>query len=365
MLEERQILFGLHEIEGVGWITIDKIMKHFKDLHTLMKVSTTELNHCLQDSRRAQIIKQKLTVDYILRRWEEYERLNIHVMTFLDEEYPILLGKIANPPWILYCLGKLDYLYKPTIAVVGTRNPTSYGKRTAEALSQELSKNGCCVVSGMARGIDSNAHHGALKETGSTIAVLGTGINVIYPPEHKLLYEEISRRGLIVSEYPLDTKGMPGLFPLRNRIINGLSLGVVVVEAAKGSGSLITTAHATKESRDVFAVPGPISSPKSKGPIDLLKDGAKIVTTADDILVEYKHMLTLIHNKPVNAAITGVKLTEDEQKILDFLSFEPLLFDHILELSEFTFGHLHSLLLSLLLKNKIEQCSGSKYVRVY
>lgn len=216
----------------------------------------------------------------------------------------------------------------------------------------------------MARGIDSSAHQGALKSEGSTIAVLGTGIDVVYPREHIGLYQEISRKGLVISEYPIGTKSHPGLFPIRNRIIAGLCLGTVVVEAADKSGSLITADLAVEESRDVFAVPGPITSPKSQGSHALLKQGAKIVTEVNDIIEEYHHKISL---KPLTQKISNsvdLILNEDEQKILNILSFEVMKIDEILERSKFPFGHLHSVLLSLLLKNKIEQLPGTGYIRL-
>jgi DNA processing protein len=273
------------------------------------------------------------------------------------------LKQTSQPPWVLYYKGNLQLLQRPSIAIVGTRVPTVYGKNTAEQFARTLARAGLCVVSGMARGIDSMAHKGALNEKGGTIAVLGCGVDIIYPLENNILYYEIARKGLILSEFPFGTEAQPGLFPLRNRIIAGLSVGTLVVEAALKSGSLITADQALDESRDVFAIPGPINSPKSQGTLTLIKAGAKLVVCAEDIIEDYRHLITPKSGTitPLNKEASYEELNEDEQKIYNLLSTEPTTFDALLEESQTNFGHLHTILLSLLMKKQINQLPGAAY----
>lgn len=369
MLDARMILFGLHNVEGIGWKSIDRLVQSFQPLHNVLSANTEQLYSCLKDMNKVKRLTGRLTEQEVVNLWETYGSMGIEVITIWDDHYPELLKHTAKPPWVLYGKGRLGYLQKNALAIVGTRNPTVYGKRTAESLAYALSQHDVCVISGLARGIDSFAHIGALQGKGGTIAVLGTGIDGVYPPEHAQLAERIKEHGMLLSEFPIHTKGAPGLFPMRNRVIAGLSLGTLVVEAAMRSGSLITAAFATEESRDVFAVPGPISSPKSAGTIQLLKDGAKIVTSVEDILTEYIH-LPQFHAAAMKSEKKAynniaINLTADELKILDLLTTEPQTFDQIMEQCQFEFGHLHSILLSLTIKKGIEQCSGSTYVRLY
>ena len=291
-------------------------------------------------------------------------------MTVRDEAYPEILRQIPQPPWVLYYKGNLSLLKKPVLAIVGTRTPTVYGIKTAEELACSLSHSGFCVVSGLARGIDSAAHTGALKGNSGTIGVLGSGLDRVYPPENLPLYRAIAEKGLLLTEYPLGTPAHPGLFPQRNRIIAGLSLGTIVVEAAARSGSLITVEFALDASRDVFAVPGPVHSPKSQGTLDLIKKGAaKLITSVNDIIEEYTHLLSPAapanrqHIKQNNVpGFAG--LTEEERKIYELLCSMPRTIDELLEQSQINFGHLHSVLLSLLMKKKIRELPGCIYTAI-
>jgi DNA processing protein len=258
----------------------------------------------------------------------------------------------------------VDLLRKPSIAIVGTRVPTVYGKNVAEQFGEDLAREGITVVSGLARGVDSYAHIGAVKHIGSTIAVLGCGADIVYPLENGALYREIANKGLLLSEFSLGTPAQPGLFPLRNRIIAGISLGTLVVEAAIKSGSLITATQALDENREVFVIPGPIHSPKSQGIFKLIKDnGAKVVICKDDILDEYKHiqLFEKDQNGKANDYPTQAVLNADEQQIIDILTAAPATFDSILEGTQTNFGHLHAILLSLVMKKAINQLPGSIY----
>ncbi len=364
-MEQRKILFGLHQMDGIGWKSINRIVLFYADLNELFTTSLETLSDCLESKNKAMMIKQNLSiVNWIDLHWSRYEKLGIQVITFLDELYPERLKQFNGAPWVMYYLGDLEYISRNTIAVVGTRNPTSYGKKVAEQMALELSKNGFCVVSGLARGIDSIAHLAALEGSGGTIAVLGTAINEIYPREHYQLAQKIIQKGLILSEFPLGTVSKASLFPMRNRIIAGLALGTLVVEAAEKSGSLITGMMALDNNRDLFAIPGPITSPKSKGTLELLKKGAHLVTSTEDIFEEYYYLIPTSRSLMKIPDTEGENITENEQQILDLLCFTPMKIDEILEKSKFAFGHLHSVLLSLTIKNRIEQLSGSSYVKL-
>lgn len=362
-MDVRTVLFGLHELEGIGWKSIASIIQHTTELQNLFNASPAYLTQCGIAREKAEIIAERLSEFSIMDRLSLYNEAGVAVITIFDRQYPYLLKQTSQPPWVLYCKGNTDLLNRPLIAMVGTRVPTSYGKRAAYDLAYQLSCSGFGVVSGMARGIDSESHRGALQGEGGTVAVLGTAVNEIYPPENRSLYDEIAQKGLIVSEYPFGTKGHPGLFPIRNRIIAGLSLGTVVVEAALKSGSLITADQSMEESRDVFAVPGPITSPKSQGALSLLKQGAKIVTCAEDIMEEYRIDMNI--KAPLLQEKEETELSKEELTILQYITIEPVTIDALLEKSKVEFGHLHSVLLSLLMKNKIEQLHGSTYVVTY
>jgi DNA processing protein len=292
-----------------------------------------------------------------------YKKHGVQILTIYDEEYPALLKQSSQPPWVLYYKGKIELLQNPLIAIVGTRVPTVYGKNISQQFGEALARAGFTIVSGLARGIDSCAHLGAINQTGSTIAVLGCGVDIVYPLENGALYREIAVKGLLLSEFPLGTPAQPGLFPLRNRIIAGLSLGTLVVEAALKSGSLITAYQASDEGRDVFAIPGPINSPKSQGVFTLLRVGAKLVICVEDIIEEYRHFLKIEKDDlgKTKDDPTKAKLNADEQQILDILTLAPATFDHILEETQTNFGHLHAILLSLLMKKEINQLPGSIY----
>jgi DNA processing protein len=362
-MDNRMILIALHELEGIGWRTILKLMSRLGELKDILSLSANQLVEFEIKPQLAGRIADHLNRVFLDLKLEEYKKRQIGILTIFDKDYPSLLKETSQPPWVLYYRGDLTSLKQPLLGVVGTRTPTTYGKKVAEELSISLSHAGFGIVSGLARGIDSCAHRGALLGKGKTIAVLGCAIDQVYPPENFSLYKEIENQGLILSEYPIGTNMHPGLFPQRNRILAGLSLGVIVVEAAERSGSLITADMALDESRDVFAVPGPITSPKSKGTLSLIKQGSKMVTSVEDIIEEYAHLvLTSDLNIPLQHQ-KETELTVDEREILRIISSDTMTIDDLLEQSQFTFGHLHSLLLSLLMKKVIQQLPGSTYIK--
>ena len=292
-----------------------------------------------------------------------------------DAEYPEILKSIHRPPQELYINGSFKEEDKNSVAIVGSRRATRYGLEMAERIAFDLALRGVTIVSGMARGIDSAAHRGALKARGRTIAVMGSGHNYIYPPENKDLYGQIAETGAVITEFENDVAPLPGNFPVRNRIISGLSLGLVVVEAARNSGALITADFALEQGREIFAVPGKISSATSAGAHDLIKDGAKLVQSADDILEELKLRVIepatdkekiLLDGKISKKAKAYIynSLTDDERKVYKILDDDPLYIDDVVRESKVAPGLISKVILSLEIKKLIKELPGKQFVRV-
>lgn len=298
----------------------------------------------------------------------------IKKITLSDSGYPELLKNIHKPPKVLYVNGSFEKEDKIAVAIVGSRRASRYGLETSERLGYELALRGVTIVSGMARGIDSAAHKGALRAKGRTIAVMGSGHDYIYPPENKDLYKQIAQSGAVVSEFENDIAPLAQNFPIRNRIISGLGLGLVVVEAAKNSGALITADFALEQGREIFAVPGNVSSLTSAGAHDLINDGAKLVQTADDIIEELslheieplsgkdKASKDLSISKKTKAYIYN-SLTEDERKIYKVLSGEPLYIDDVVKESGVEITKASKVLLNLEIKKIIKVLPGKQIVR--
>lgn len=289
---------------------------------------------------------------------KDCEKEGIVIVPFQSNEYPEGLKEIPDPPPLLYTIGSLEYEDRFSLAIVGPRNPTDYGIRVADMMASSLSRSGITIVSGMARGIDTAAHIGALKTQGRTIAVLGSGINVPYPPENRGLMKQIARQGAVISEFPPGTLPEKGNFPRRNRIISGISLGVLVVEAAKKSGALITAHYALEHNRDVFAVPGMITSGRSAGTNKLIRSGAILVERPEDILEEIAPQLKGYLKEKRG---TDLSLTEEERNIVSFLSPEPVHIDEIKRATNLPTERLLALLTGLELRGIIEQRPGKRF----
>ncbi|MCK9294213.1 MAG: DNA-processing protein DprA [Desulfobulbaceae bacterium] len=296
---------------------------------------------------------------------KELERaagLGIEIITREQDAYPELLRNIDDPPILLYVKGNAALLQSGCIGVVGARAASVYGQRIAEDLSKRLCQRGLTVVSGLALGIDTAAHKGALQASGATLAVLGCGLDVVYPRQNGSLYEEIACRGALVSEYRLGALPEAFRFPARNRIISGLSLGVVVVEAARKSGSLITADFALEQGREVFAVPGRIDSCKSEGTHRLLQAGAKLVHTVEDILEEFSFPGGIHHASPLSCQPDcHAVLTEEEKGLFAYLDVYPQSIDEITRQSGMTVQKVSELLLMLELKGLVESLPGNQY----
>lgn len=314
---------------------------------------------------------EKLTQHFLKFRQDfsltEYQKkitdLKINVITLNDKLYPKLLKEIPGAPFLLYIRGNIEILGKlgPTIAVVGTRLITSYGEAVTRQLTADLVSRGFIIVSGMAYGVDTVAHQTAIDTGGQTIAVLGCGVDVIHPRSNTTLYWKIIKKyGLVISEFPIGQFAAKGLFPARNRIISGLSLGTVVTEGAADSGALITARFALEQGREVFAVPGPITSSLSKGPTSLLKQGAKLVTEVKDILEELN--IKNIQINPAFAKAMGGRqlskdLSDEEKKIIEILRNENLHFDDLIRLTKIESAKLSGILTILEIKKIIKNFS--------
>jgi len=293
------------------------------------------------------------------------------IIALEDDAYPQRLKAIDQPPWLLFVLGDADYLYQPQLAIVGSRTPTAAGERTAFEFAKHLSSAGLTITSGLALGIDGACHEGALQGLGGTVAVVANGLNKIYPPSHTDLAQRISGQGCIVSEAPIGTEPHRGLFPRRNRIISGLSLGTLVVEAAKDSGSLITARLAMEQGREVFAIPGSIHNPLARGCHSLIRQGAKLVETADDILEEIAVLVNLEASRHTTAPIReagelsgeSTQLDASHESLLNCMGFEPTSIDQLVERSGLKVADIASMLLILELQGHVVSQHG-RYTRL-
>lgn len=354
---ERFYLAALQMISGIGNARLRKLLDFFGSAQQVWRASQQEivLSRCLDEATCNKLLHNREKID-ILSLAEKWHKQGIRLCQATDSDYPALLRPIFNSPVLLYYRGTLPRTDK-LIAVVGSRRASAYGKNVAHMLGRELALGGVTVVSGAARGIDSAAHQGALME-GSTIAVLGCGIDITYPPENRNLLRQIAEQGAVISEYPPGTSPHAAFFPVRNRIINGLSRGVVVVEAAEKSGALITVEYALEEGRDVFAVPGSIFSQSSKGVHQLIKQGAKLIDGAGDVFEEYGW----VNSRPI-ASIS--QLSADEIIILNTLDYEiPLTIEEIMIKTNFSSSVISYALLQLELSGLVMEHCTHCYVRV-
>lgn len=340
-----------------------RLIKHFDSPEKVWEAGSRNLKE-VRGITQDQLTKIKSHRDAINldKEMEKLEQAKVSMITLDDHDYPELLRQIFNPPQVLFYRGELirNLSQTITIAIVGARQATTYGKMIAEELATGLSEYEVTIVSGVARGIDSAAHRGALRGQGSTVGVLGCGLDVVYPPENESLYKEIAQKGSLVTEYLLSAYPAAQNFPTRNRIISGLSEAVVIVEASEKSGALITADFALEQGREVFAVPGSIRSNLSKGPHKLIRSGACLVEDVNDILLELG--LTV---KPVEIDYTATTdLSDQEKQILRHLNWEPKHIDEVIRDSRMDVSQVTSLLMVLELKGFLRQDSGKRYLRV-
>jgi DNA processing protein len=360
----------LKSVSGIGNLLFYRLVTHFGSPQQVLTASVASLEQVSGISHRiATAIARQRPSDAVRREIDLCRRKGCHIIHLHDNRYPALLRHIPDPPPVLYCRGDLEGA-ACHIAVVGSRKATAYGLSNARQLSRGLAAKGISVVSGMAHGIDAAAHSGALLGGGRTIAVLGSGLERIYPPGNRKLFHRIAENGAVISEFPMDAGPQAHHFPQRNRIISGMSLGTVVVEAAKRSGSLITARLAAEQGREVFAVPGSIQAATARGTHRLIKQGATLVETAEDIIKEVEPQIGLEEistqtvDKGKGGAVASFSLTGAEQKIWEAVSPYPIHIDALSRRCSLDIAPLTAVLCQLELKGAVRQEPGKFFVRI-
>lgn len=367
MLPDTIYLNALNKIEGLGCKKLKLLMNFFSSSKEVWNASYDLLVQSgIGESVADKIISQRPGINPD-EEWAKLEKENVMAFIIKDDEYPALLKQIPDSPYIIYMKGNLDCLNMPLIAIVGSRKITNYGNRVARGFAKELAKSGVCIVSGLAFGVDAAAHNGALDAKGKTIAVLGNSLDEtsIYPRTNFNLYKEILKSGgLLISEFPIKTSPSNWTFPARNRIMAGMSLGTLIVEAAEKSGSLITANLALDYNRDVYAVPGEIFSPQSEGTNSLIKNSrAKLVSSAADILNELK-IEAVTKYAPEKGEEIILELPEDEKKIYSVLSHEATHVDRIIKLTKLETSAISSALSMLEIKGLVKNVGGQNYIKL-
>jgi len=355
---------ALSQVKGLGGVSFKKLAAHFVDPTRVFSASAEELQQV------PGLDKSVIEGLVNFSGWEQIEteirrirQAEVTIVPFTDVRYPARLRMIADPPPFLYVKGEIRAEDDKAVAVVGSRSASDYGRKVTRDLSRGLAALGFTVVSGLARGIDGTAHETALGCGGRTIAVLGSGVDRAYPPEHAALYRRISQNGAVVSELPVGTRPMAFNFPPRNRLISGLSLGVVVVEATEKSGSLITAALAVEQGREVFAVPGEVGSSRSRGAHRLIRQGAKLVETVEDIVEEIAPQLLTRAGEQAKDGRRGLpqNASEEVKKIFHLLQERSLQIDEVIESSGFSPAKVSEVLLDLELQGYLRQLPGKRY----
>ncbi|MBN1572569.1 MAG: DNA-processing protein DprA [Deltaproteobacteria bacterium] len=358
---------ALSQLSGIGNITFKRLVEHFGSAREVFKAGRKSLGEI------EGVFEAKIKAITSFDDWESVrekikavEDKRARIISIEDKEYPKRLKNIYDAPSILYIKGSFAEEDELSVAVVGSRRASTYGYLTAENIAAGLAQRGITVVSGMARGIDSKAHTAALNAGGRTIAVLGSGIDVVYPPEGKGLYNEIVERGVVITEFPLGTHPEPGNFPRRNRIISGLSVGVVIIEASETSGALITAELAIDQNREVFAIPGNINSVRSKGTNNLIKKGAKLVESAEEIIDELRFIFgerfRIDAAQQKDWSTSGESFTEEERRVLTCLGLEPAHIDTLIDETGFKSEIVLRILLELEMRGFVKQIPGKNFV---
>jgi DNA processing protein len=366
-MDSKEALIALNMIEHVGPVRLRQLLEHFGEPQAILRSSLSQLQrvHGIGDDVAAAIANWEKTID-LKAELKRISDFNCRIVTQEDENYPELLRQIYDPPIVLYVRGELLANDKNSVALVGSRMTTHYGTEVARKLAFQLAYLGVTVVSGGARGIDTAVHQGALNANGRTIAVLGTGINLVFPPENLALFERIAASGAVMTQFPFNRPADKQSFPIRNRIVAGMTLGTVVIEANLTSGALITANMAVENGRQVFAVPGRIDSPRSKGCHDLIKKGAKLCEGAEDILSEFEYLFPRSHRAPGSgetAMPPAATLTENEQSVFDALTPEEASIDELIRRSGLPASTVTVALLGLEMKRLIRQLPGKLFIR--
>lgn len=366
MYLDKEQLINLSAIPGIGATRIRALVAHFKSTEDIFKASLKQLTAVDGvEIKTAKSIKEFSDFDYGTQQVNKAKHEGIDIIDFWDESYPENLKRIYDPPAFIFVKGTLSKQDKYAISIVGTRLPTSYGKVVAEKIAKELAQKGLVIVSGLARGIDTISHWAAVQSSGRTIAVMGSGLDHIYPGENKKLAEKIIEQGALISEFPMGTKPDAVNFPRRNRIISGLALGTIVVEAGLKSGALLTANYALEQNREIFAVPGNINSPKSLGTNQIIKDGAKLISSANDVLIELEPQLKhFLKEDEAKSRELPQDLSELEKMLLETLSNVPIHIDKLSKVIGKSTAETLSALLPLEFKDLVKQLPGKLFVRV-
>lgn len=362
-MTQLEALVSLNMVGEIGSIRLGKLLEFFGKPENILKAPAEKL---IAVSGIGGQIAQQITSfkkEDLDKELALAKKLGLKIITPDDANYPQNLKNIYDPPIVLYIKGELKQEDKYAMAIVGSRRASFYGLNSAEKFAYELSEKGFTIISGMARGVDTYAHRGALKQGGRTIAVMGSGFNHIYPSENKGLAEKIAKNGAVISEFPIETKPLPQNFPQRNRVISGLSLGVLVVEAARNSGALITADFGLEQGRDVFALPGKVDSQTSFGTNGLIKQGAKLVSCVEDILEEFNLPEEQAKKDKVEKTDKSDALDGEEGRIYDLISSQSVHLDELLEKTNLDIPQISDILLKLQLRRLIKQLPGKQFVR--
>ena len=366
-MDAREALVALNLIDGIGPVRARQLLEHFAEPDAILRASASELRRVpgIGAETAGTIAGWEKSID-LKGELERIEKFGCHIVIQSDEVYPEMLKQIYDPPIVLYVKGELSVKDRNAVAVVGSRMTTHYGMETARKLAYQLAYIGVTVVSGGARGIDSAAHQGALHAKGRTIAILGTGINIVFPAENGELFERIAAQGAVMTQFPFNRKADKQSFPIRNRLVAGMTLGTVVVEANLTSGALITARMAADQGRQVFAVPGRIDSPRSKGCHDLIKNGAKLCEGAEDILSEFEYLFPS-SNRPSmlkdSPNLPALSLSENETAVYDLIDNGEIAIDDIIRRSGLPASAVSVALLGLEMKRLLRQLPGKVFVR--
>lgn len=359
-MQDKRYWIGFTLIKGIGAVRLQALINHFGDLESAWKAAPEQLAKAGLGMKLVERIVQARRGADLDRIVEDIDRQGIQALTWEDEAYPSRLKEIEQPPPVLYIRGEFLPEDVFAVAIVGTRRVTAYGRQVTEELAGYLGASGLTVVSGLARGVDALAHSSSLQAGGRTLAVLGSGVDRIYPPEHRLLAEKIRERGAILSDYPPGTAPDASNFPPRNRIISGLSLAVVVVEAGETSGALITAEFAASQGREVFAVPGNILAPMSKGTNRLIQQGAQPLLTPQD-LMQALNLTRIGEHKAARKIIPGDAV---EAQLLDAIVGEPVHVDELQHRTGLPIEKVSAALALMELKGMVRQVGGMNYVAV-